>query len=77
MQILQQFCIYGKIPRESLESLIITIPKSSKSPNEPANYRPKSVPNMDIKLYATLLATRLCRCISNLVHPDQVGFIPN
>lgn len=66
-----------KIPSESLEAVITTIHKTGKPSHGPANYRPMSLLNPDLKLYTKLLATRLTAHMPNQVHPDQVGFIPS
>lgn len=70
-----QFVATGHMPKESLEA-VITIPKPSKTHADPANYRPISLINTDTKLYVKIQATCLSRHIASLVHPDQVGFVP-
>lgn len=55
--------------------MITTIHKPGKSPHDPANYRPISLFNTDLKLYSKLLATRLATYMPTLVQTDQVGFI--
>lgn len=66
----------GDIPKESLEALIVTIPKPSKPHDDPANYRPISLLNSDIKIYAKIHTSRISLYIPTFVHTDQVGFIP-
>ncbi|KAM8945786.1 angiotensin-converting enzyme [Pelodytes ibericus] len=55
---------------------ITVIPKEGKDTTNPKNYRPISLLNTDIKLLAKLLAMRLQPLIPQLIHPDQVGFVP-
>lgn len=62
-------------PGRMLEAHIAVIPKDGKDPTQVSNYRPISLLNVDIKLYAKMLASRLLPLIPNLISPDQVGFI--
>lgn len=71
-----KFLTTGEIPSESLEAVITTIHKPGKPFQDPANYRPISLLNTDLKIYTKLLATRLAEYMPALIHPDQVGFIP-
>jgi exonuclease III len=52
------------------------IPKEAKDILRVENWRPISLLNVDYKIVAKLLATRLKRIINSLVHPDQYGFVP-
>ncbi|XP_053571569.1 uncharacterized protein LOC128661325 [Bombina bombina] len=61
----------GKFPLEFLEASIITIPKPGKNPEFCESYRPISLINGDVKLYAKILASRLNKILPVLVHPDQ------
>lgn len=47
------------------------IPKPNKDPTIP---RPISLLNLNIKMYAKVIALRL-DILPTLIHPDQVGFI--
>lgn len=57
-----------------MEAIIITIPKQGKDPSSPLNYRPISLLNSDLKIYAKILANRLVNITPQLIGPDQVGF---
>uniref|UniRef100_A0A803JKZ4 Reverse transcriptase domain-containing protein n=1 Tax=Xenopus tropicalis TaxID=8364 RepID=A0A803JKZ4_XENTR len=65
----------GTFPRESLSAIITTIPKENKDPTDPSSYRPISLLNTDLKMYAKVIANRLAPLIPQLVHSDQVGFV--
>uniref|UniRef100_A0A8C5MP10 Reverse transcriptase domain-containing protein n=1 Tax=Leptobrachium leishanense TaxID=445787 RepID=A0A8C5MP10_9ANUR len=64
------------LPPQTLAATITLIPKPGKDPDVCANYRPISLLNQDIKLFAKIIALRLARYIPGLVHPDQAGFVP-
>lgn len=57
------------------EANIIVIPKEGKDTQYPQNYRPISLINIDSKLYAKILATRLNKVLPHLISSSQVGFL--
>lgn len=61
---------------EILTAIISMIPKPHSDETSCSNYRPISVLNLEIKLLAKVLATRLNNIVGSLIHRDQVGFIP-
>ena len=61
---------------ESLLATICMIPKPNSDDTLCTNYRPISMLNTDIKLLGKILATRLNKFIGNMIHRDQVGFMP-
>lgn len=62
-----------EISREGLMASITVILKEGKE-ETCSSYRPISLLNADIKLYAKVLAGRLKGLMNTLVNPDQVGF---
>uniref|UniRef100_A0A3P8RWR8 Reverse transcriptase domain-containing protein n=1 Tax=Amphiprion percula TaxID=161767 RepID=A0A3P8RWR8_AMPPE len=65
----------GSMP-ESMQSIVITLShKKGKNPLQCGSYRPVSLINVDAKILAKILATRLEKFLPSLIHPDQVGFV--
>ena len=66
----------GKLPATWTEATISLIHKENTEGKEIQNYRPISLLNVDYKIYATILATRMKRILIHLIHQDQSGFLP-
>ncbi|XP_044141468.1 keratin, type I cytoskeletal 13-like [Bufo gargarizans] len=60
---------------EMTKAGITIIPKEGKDPTTCSSYRPISLLNIDLKLLAKMLASRLQNLLPELIHPDQVGFV--
>ncbi|XP_078505128.1 tRNA-specific adenosine deaminase 2 isoform X3 [Lissotriton helveticus] len=58
------------------EAMLIALLKPNKDPEYCDSYRPLSLINVDTKILAKLLAVRLKPLMTNLILPDQSGFIP-
>lgn len=56
-------------------AIITLLLKPNKDPAQYSSYRPLSLLNGDVKLYAKVLAMRLENYLSRLIHNDQTGFI--
>lgn len=67
----------GSLPSTFNEALISVIPKKDRDTTNPANYRPLSLINLDCKILTKILAIRLEKALSSIIHPDQVGFMKN
>ena len=55
--------------------MLSLIPKNGKDTRYLKSWRPVSLLATDYKILAKTLATRLQKVISNLINPDQVGYI--
>uniref|UniRef100_A0A8C5Q5Y4 Reverse transcriptase domain-containing protein n=1 Tax=Leptobrachium leishanense TaxID=445787 RepID=A0A8C5Q5Y4_9ANUR len=64
------------LPTQSLCANITILPKEGKDTDLCSSYRPISLLNCDLKLFAKILAERLKPFLPALVHADQVGFVP-
>ena len=55
--------------------IITLLPKKDKDPMLVKNYRPISLLNVDYKLLAKVMSSRLKPCMDSLIHLDQQGFM--
>uniref|UniRef100_A0AAQ6AKY8 Reverse transcriptase domain-containing protein n=1 Tax=Amphiprion ocellaris TaxID=80972 RepID=A0AAQ6AKY8_AMPOC len=65
----------GALPPSLLEANISLVLKKDKPPEECSSYRPISVLNIDLKILAKTLASRLETILPSIIHNDQTGFI--
>lgn len=70
-----QAVLTGHFPKEMLETVIVALPKPSKEPNHPQNFRSISILNSNLKIYSKLLTNRLLGLTPLLLGPEQVGFV--
>lgn len=64
------------LPRDTLRAHISLIPKEGKDAAACGSYRPIYLLNVDLKLFTKILANRITQHMPDLVHLDQVGFVP-
>lgn len=67
--------ISGRLPPTLSEANISLLLKKDKDPLECSNYRPISLLNVDQKILAKVLATRLQQALPALISTDQTGFM--
>ncbi|KAG7520476.1 hypothetical protein JOB18_030125 [Solea senegalensis] len=57
------------------EATIVVIHKEGKDSTDCQSYRPISLLNADVRILTAILARRVNKIITQIIHPDQTGFI--
>ena len=68
--------VESRLPASWENAYITLIPKDEQENPPPQAFRPISLLNLDYKIYAKILANRLEKCISDIIHEDQTCFMP-
>ena len=75
LKLVQKTAEEGTFPNSSYNATITLIPKPDRE-NKTKHYMPISVVNIDVKILKKILVKRIQQHIKELIHLDQVGFIP-
>lgn len=75
MRVISEIKARSTIPPHMNTVVITLVLKLNKDQTNPANDRPLSLINVELKIISKLLASRLEIVMSSLIHPDQTEFI--
>jgi len=68
--------LHGTLPPESWKhSKCVLIPKKTTNIDQLANWRPITLENCDLKIFSRILSNRTQQIISDIIGPEQTGFI--
>ena len=66
---------HGELSTEQKRGIITLIPKKDKNRIFLKNWRPLTLLNVDYKILAKTLSTRLCKVLPHIINEDQTGYI--
>lgn len=75
-KLFNNFLSKEKCYKNSSKSILITIYKKGEK-EDPANWRPISLSNTDMKIFSKIISKRIGLIAQNQISPSQFGFIPN
>ena len=65
----------GILSKEQIKGIIRLIPKKASDKHKLSNWRPITRLNTDYKILTKTLANRLKKYLSDIIYPDQTGFV--